>query len=331
MFVAAMFLVAPSVSAVTISPPTFNYNLNPGDTVKDVLKVYNELPETVTVYPTLQNFTAGKEENGAPLFYDAEQDPYGTALAPWIKLNSAEPVRLAPGERANIEFSLTIPSNAQPGGHYGALLLAATPPAASNTSPEVGIGSQTGVLLLVNVSGDVRESGNVEEFGFTQRRSYYNYLPVDFFLRFANTGNTHLRPAGNVFITNMLGSQVASIDVNRDFRNVLPRSIRRFDFGWKKADLSEGTSELVKEWRNFGFGTYRATMVLNYGSKNQTVTKALEFSVWPWRVMLISVLCLALLVLVIAVLLRNYNRMVIRKYEQMKAAEGGAGQPPMRK
>jgi hypothetical protein len=311
----ALLILPRGADAVTISPPYFDYSLNPGDTVLDVIKVYNEDPYPITLYPQLMNFTATEgEEGGTPSFYPAGEDPYGTALAPWITVDTDEPFTIQPNERANIPFAINVPKDgAQPGGHFGAVVLSTTPP--EQKGGEVGIGQQIASLILVRVSGEVREIGAIAEFGFADKQVWYNYLPVDFFLRFENSGNTHLRPAGNLFIKNWYGRQVAAIKVNPEFGGVLPNSIRRFTFGWKHIVNPDGTSDLWREWHNFALGKYTATLVVNYGSTNQILSDVRTFYVWPWRLMLIFGAVIAIVLILFWVLKAMYDRAVIKKYE----------------
>lgn len=321
-----VLLPAGGAQALTISPPTFDFSLNPGDTVLDVIKIFNEGPEAITVYPILQNFKAGEEEAGQPMFYPADENPDGTALAPWIKVD-AKPVTIGSNERANLPFAINVPrENAQPGGHYGAVLLSAQPPEAEGGM--VAIGQQLGILILVRIAGEVKEIGSIAEFGFIKPQVSYNYLPVDFFVRFENSGNTHLRPTGNLLVKNWWGRQVASLKVNEDFKSVLPKSIRKFSFGWKKMDNQEGWSDLKKEWRNFAFGKYKAVLVLNYGTANQTVAEEREFTVWPWRLLLIFGASAFAVVVLFMLLGRAYNKLVIIQYERRKKKESDPQAPP---
>ncbi|MFA6604267.1 MAG: hypothetical protein WCT10_05560 [Patescibacteria group bacterium] len=309
----AAMLWPSGASAITISPIFVDYSLDPGDTVMDVLKAYNENPFPITLYPVVDNFTSGDEE-GSPVFYDADEDPYGTALATWVKMDSTEPFTLQPGDRVNLPFSINVPVNAQPGGHFGAIILSTQPPEISGEG--VGVAAQIGMLIFVDVSGEAKETASIAEFGFKNPRVWYNYLPVNFFLRFENSGNTHLRPTGNLFIKDMFGRQVASIPVNSDFRSVLPSSIRKFEFGWRRAAGDSGSSELLKEWNNFAFGKYEAMLVLNYGKQNKIVTDTREFYVWPWRILCIAGGIILLLILLFIGAMKLYKRSIIKKYQK---------------
>ncbi len=315
---AAVLLLPTGAKALTISPPTIDHQLNPGDTVLEVIKVFNEDDKPITVFPLVENFTAGTEEKGQPQFYPAEEDKDGTALAKWITVDT-QPLTIQPMERTNLQLAINVPKDAQPGGHYGAVLLSTTPP---EERTGVGVASQLATLILIRVSGDVKEIGSLAEFGYAHPQVWYNYRPVDFFIRFENSGNTHLRPVGNLFIKDMFGRQVASIPVNTpDYQSVLPNSIRRFDFGWQGGPVAASDGELAKEWQGFGFGKYKATLVLNYGNEQKLIVDEREFSIWPWRILTIAGAGLLVLILLILVLGRLYNKSIIAKYKKMMDKE----------
>lgn len=316
---ASLLLFPAAASALTISPPLIDHQLNPGDTVLETIKIFNEDPFPITVYPLLRNFTAGEEENGEPVFLPPEVEDNGTGLADWISLDT-QPLTVGAKERTNLAIAINVPRDAEPGGHYGAVILSTEPP---SNRPGVGVSQQLGSLLMVRVSGEVKEDGRIAEFSITNKKVWHNYLPIDFKLRFENSGNTHLRPAGNIFVTNWLGRQVASLNVNPDFRGVLPRSIRQFGAEWSKGAISATDSELKKEWRNFALGPHKATMVVYYGNENKMVIDELEFTVWPWRMMAIGGGILILLIALLIMGMRNYKKNLLRQLEKM----AGKGKP----
>jgi hypothetical protein len=318
-FVAAsLALGARATHAMTISPPNFDFTVNPGDEIRDVLRVYNEDPFALELQPRLFNFTfkAGDETSGIPEFYPVDESRNGHELAPWITFESAEPFTVAPQERVNIPFTIRIPADAQPGGHFGAIHLGTVQQAKEGEQPEIGILAATSALVFVRVNGDVRDELAVRDF--SADKSTYGHLPATFTVRAENSGTTHLRPTGNVFITDTFGRQVASLQVNAEFRSILPGGIRRFEATWQKKRLPPGASEYVQQWRNFAIGKYTATMVLNYGAQNQVVSAATDFWVFPWMVILTVLAVLVALILGIRYGVGGYNRMVIRRYEAMQ-------------
>ncbi len=308
-----------AAGAMTLSPPFVDYSLNPGDTVVDTMKLYNESQSDVTLYPYTANFEAGSGEAGAPSFYPADENRGGTALASWVSF-SPEPIEIKAGQRANLVFTVNVPNDAQPGGHYGAIIVSTNPPEAAKGA--VGLRQEIGELILVRVSGDIKEVGGIAEYGLMNPRPWYDSLPVEFYLRFENSGNTHLRPVGDIFINDWVGRQVAAVTVNEGAKSVLPKSVRRFEESWEHAELAEGTGGWAREWHNFALGRYTARVVLNYGqASNQMVTQQVAFYVWPWRLMLTFGAAVVLTVALAWLGMKAHNRNLINKYK--KAHEGG--------
>lgn len=126
---------------------------------------------------------------------------------------------------------------------------------------------------------------------------------------FQNSGTVHLKPQGVIRVTNMFGGTSAVIPVNAAGGNVLPDSNRVYSAKWQKAELPENASELVKEWKNFGFGPYTATLILNYGETNQVVSAETSFWVMPWMLVVLFII----LLVVIALLVMQYNKWIVAR------------------
>jgi hypothetical protein len=325
-FAAAAFavLLLPKAShAMTISPPTLDFTLNPGDVVSDVVQVYNEEGVPFKIRPVGVNFYTkeGDETLGAPEFYPADEVRNGYELAPWFEIGSEATV-IPPNERINIPFSIRVPENASPGSHFGAIQILASRPDEIDPlgTSSVEIERGTSVLIFVRVTGDVRDELTVEKFGPAQ--DVYSHLPVDFTVRLMNGGTTHQRPVGNVIIKDMWGRQVASLVVNPgpQFRAVLPGSARRFDVTWARKKLPDGTGEYESQLRNFALGKYTATLLVNYGSADaqKSITAVSTFVVIPWLALLTYVGAGLVALLIVLFGARGYNRMVIRRYESSK-------------
>lgn len=305
------FLVRPA-SAITVSPVLFDESMDPGQGKQGVIRVQNDTNQTQTYYASTQNFV-GKGEEGQQEFLTEEQE---TGLASWIKLER-QSVMLEPGKASDIKWTVSVPQNAEPGGHYAAVFFAMQPKDDKGSS--VGIGGRTGILFLVNVSGNIRESAQIESFKVmdssdtnkAEETSFINHLPAYFETRVKNTGSVHLRPEGEITIKNMFGSEVGKIQANPANGRVLPDGIRKYRtmYGPKDEVVGDGFwSGLMREWKGLGFGKYTAELNAKYGNQNQPLAASLTFWIIPWR---LAVAILGLLVMLV-VLLKVYNTMIIR-------------------
>lgn len=318
-FCAFFGLSARDAHALTLSPPSYDFTVDPGNVVKDVLRIYNEGTLPLTVEPELYNFTFQEEIQGNPDFYPENDVRNGHELAPWIRI-SRERFVIEPGQNYNFEYEIAVPEDGEPGGHFGAIHMKVLKigDQAVDAGSQVNILGSTSSLILVRVTGAVQDKLEINYF--SAEKTFFTHLPVDLRLRVLNRGNTHLRPVGNVFIQNMFGKQVASIEVNPGpmHKAVLPASGRRFDVSWYKTHVDENASELTKEMRNFAFGKYTALVSLNYGPGNEVISSSFEFWVVPWQFLLILLAVLIAVLIVLKYAIRGYNRMVIRRYEALK-------------
>ncbi len=300
-------VLASSANALTVSPAVIDYDADPGKTISGKIKIFNDSGATFTYDVTTQRFQAGGE-TGEPEIITEGTDNVVNDLKDWINFNGEKRVTLDAGQSKEFTYEITVPQNAEPGGHYAVAFF--THSSGIEGESGLGLGAKLGVLFLVNVSGDINESSSF--LNFTTKKSFISHLPAEFVLRIKNEGTVHFRPKGNITITNIFGNEVAKIPANTNKNAILPNSIRRLDSWWikdKEAVQDNGfVSGLSNEWKNFGIGYYKATAYVTWGSKNtEFAPMSVSFWVFPWRLAIVFILILAVLIGGI----KLYNKMIV--------------------
>lgn len=261
---------APSTNGLAVSPPTFEISGNPGNTITNTVRLENMKATPVRLAVDKRNFSAIGEEGAIGL-----TDETGTfSLASWISVDPADVV-IAPKSTKTFTFTIKIPLNAEPGGHFGSLVFRSVPDD-NLVGSGATVAQEIGSLILLRLSGATTESAQVESFATTQ--SFYEYGPVTFETRVKNLGNVHTKPSGNVTITNLLGQNVGTVKM--EGKNVLPGAIRKIDGTWDT------------KWR---FGQYTATSVLIYGVNNTQLANVTTFIVFPYRVTIVALIVFSIL------------------------------------
>ncbi len=305
--------------ALTISPVRVEISGNPGQIVNGQMTLINEQKVAETYYSSYLNFES-QGESGTPNFVPAKDD-----LGIWMSTLSS--VTVPPAAQKIVDFSITIPANAEPGGHFAAIFWGVTPP---NSGDQVGVGAKTGMLVLLTVNGNISENGGITEFGVNNHQNFFTALPVSFYTRFTNNGSDRIKPAGDIVLKDMIGLTAAKVDGNPVQGNILPKSTRRFDSVWKGEDgatppdqKSQGNffDKVSYEWRNFAFGYYSANISLAYGSKNEISTAHTSFWVFPWHLTLFVIISLILLFIIFRFVAKKYNHWVIMQAENMLKME----------
>jgi len=261
---------AQTSSALSISPLTFEININPGQSVKNIVKISNLTDGMLQIRMEAQDFTAAGEA-GEVVVKEELSETY--SMAKWISIDP-ETFELEPRSHQMVEFTVSAPVDAEPGGHYGTILastIGGMAPGGAMVVPKVG------ALLLTQVAGEVEELLWVKTF---EVAPFFEYGPVDFSLRFENQGTVHLKPRGLISIANWRGQEIDSLALPQ--KNVLPNSIREIKVSWDKHWL---------------FGKYIATLTAIYGTTNEPISATVGFWVIPWKVL--SVVLAVILVMTI--------------------------------
>ncbi len=313
-----------TASAITLVPTRFELSGDPGTIVHEEMVLTNETEFPETYYSSFTNFEAQGESGSASFVNPTE------GLGTWMSTLSS--TTLAPGQSQIVPFSITIPSNAEPGGNFAAIFWSTTPTDISEGG-SVSVGAKTGILVLLSVNGEVKQAGGILDFMTKDAKHFFTSLPVAFTYRFRNDGGDRVKPDGDVNIKNIFGFVSARVPANQVEGNVLPSQTRKFEVLWqsKNANLhqtpkddSESMSfwqHVRNEWHHFAFGYYGATVSLEYGTGLTTVSPTIHFWIFPWHLLIVIIVVVVISIIVFRKLIRRYNRWIINQVEARIKAE----------
>ena len=278
-FLFAVIALVPASSAqasigLTVQPIKMSYTLTPGQTVTDSINLTNA-GEDAVVFPKVEDFIPIA---GSSNINFLDRSGGATSVLDWVSIKEPAQFDFKKGEAKVVEFTITVPKNAEPGGHFGVVFFKAVDKTAAAQS--LKIGTQVGVLVLVTIPGNHLQKGKI--IGF-KTPSFIQHGPVDFTTTFENTGTVHFEPKGTVIIKNMFGRVVGSVPVQGQI--VLPT----------------GQRDIVSIWpANLLFGPYTATISLYDGEGTLMTADAVRFFALPvWYI----VIFLGIFVLLYAVIL----------------------------
>lgn len=265
----ASFAQSADSTSLTITPPFFELNVNPGDAWASSIRVVNTNANDIHVHAEVMGFAASDDQghgNFIPLDQLAgDQD----ALANWVTVSNPT-VTVPHGGAADVPFSIVVPPNASPGGHYAGILIGTGSPTPQPGVSQVGVSSFVSALIFVQVSGNLVESANITQFSTS--KSSYQTPDIQFAVRVENDGNVHVRPVGMIQIYNAFGKQRGEVPINEtgNLGYVLPSSSREFDVEWL------GQPSLLD------IGPYTAVLSLAYGENGtKSISRTIGFWILP--------------------------------------------------
>src|SRR5690242_14113575 len=182
---------------ITIVPPSKEYTFNPGDKAEGDLKVINDSGESLTFTASTQDFIV-EDTHGTPSILPAGTLGKRFSGATWIGIVPAT-FTVAPHDKATLHYYIQVPSDARPGGHYAAVVYSPTQAiGVSNTGAAVQ--TQLGTLFSLDVNGPITEEAVVTNFSSPHLQEYG---PVHIFTQIKNYSDIHIKPKGNIIITNI--------------------------------------------------------------------------------------------------------------------------------
>jgi len=298
-FPALSFAQAPNNAiSLSVTPTLFEMSASPSQVWESSVKVINNNPQELTVYASVVNFAPQGETGEGKFLPVFSEETNGATLAEWITVPE-EAMVIPPEQSYSIPLKVQVPADAAPGGHFAAILIG-TRPVDREEAFQVRTSQLVTSLFFVRVAGDVEENGVIREFRTT--KTFVNSPEANFEVRFENKGNVHLQPQGEIKITNMWGKERGMIPINHKthFGNVLPESIRKFEFTWK------GESSISD------IGRYKAALTLAYGDGDRKfVTSTAYFYVVPLKALSIVLGSLLLFGFLISWMIKAYIRRML--------------------
>ncbi len=300
-------------SALTLTPVRLEISANPGETLNQEVLLINENDEGETFYPSFANFEA-QGDSGSPAFVEPK-DGIGT----WMRINS-ESIYIAANEQRIVPVTITVPLDAEPGGHFGVIFFGTSPAGTGGVS----VGSQTGILVLLSVKGEVREEAGLLDFQTVGKKFFYSTLPVSMEYRFRNDGGDRIKPEGTLTVRNTLFLPTERLNGNPVEGNVLPNSTRKITVNWQKYErpsnyvaptnfFKKFLSDVGYQWKNFAVGLYSAKLNLEYGTLGEHAKGTVFFFVFPWQLVLVMLLVIIIVFWGGRKIITRYNNFVINR------------------
>ena len=260
----------PSTIGMSISPPTFEITGTKGSILQEVIKFENPNNFPLSIVTSVKNFTAQGEEGAVDL--TTNDTPF--SLASWISVSPTSVV--VPARSSfNFNYTITIPKDAEPGGHFGSIVFSTKPSATTNKSGAV-VTQELGDLILLKIPGATNISWNIASFNSASNVYWAN--PLKFILRIKDTGDVHIQPTGRIELTNVFGQTITEPIPSLD---VLPSAIRR---------------STTLFYPSFLLGFYKAKVFVNVSGGEKTAS--LTFWAFPGKQLIIFSIILTVILVV---------------------------------
>jgi hypothetical protein len=248
------YLASAAPLPVALRPAHFEITASPGDQLKATVYFWNGTDVELPVHMESEDIRPQDEEGHVA----GEAEDAVNSLKDWVKPVYPDVV-VFPKQEIALDFTIDVPPNADPGSHWGGVLVRTAPVLAGSGA---AIQSRVGTIVLLRVSGLAKEKLTLESFSLPR---FAESPPITLEARFKNEGTVHEAPAGDIEVRNVLGWLVATGTL--PVRNVWPGDTRKIE-----ASVGDGV------W----LGRYTVLLRARYGDDQELDSQA-KIWVVPWR------------------------------------------------
>ncbi len=253
--------IMPQPTPAEPSRSWFVYTLKPGEIKSDTAVINNNSEESIIV--GVEGLDAINTSDGG--FTLIESSAQNQDLGNWVKL-STNTIQVGAGKSANINFNLTVPDNASPGQHSGAIVIYEK---TADSPNGVGLRIRIGARIYVTVPGKV-----VRKLTFQKVTHEIKDGKLIFHIQARNESNINIEPALDINLKGLFGTYHQVENSNGAF---LPNSTITIDKTWAKH------APLMGYYRvNLVLHTWSIDEILSDGSKKTLPDMTFKYSFGFW-------------------------------------------------
>lgn len=314
---------------LTVRPSLLELNAAPGETITQKIQIRNNSSAAQSFKIQVSKLAPSDDLTQIIPADPKADDEYIN----WLKFEN-QTFNAAAQEWTDIPLTINVPLSAAYGYYYAVRFTPTALDPNNQTTAKVQGEVVVPILLKVKKDGAKVEAQIVD---FKSDKGIYEYLPTEFTALIKNTGNVHLKPGGNIFISGQGNKDLAILEFNDKLGNILPSSEREFKTSWndgfityepKMAGEQEVTDtngqvqkELVIHWdklTHMRFGPYQARLYMVYddGTRDVAIDKTVNFWVIPYTVIAIILVVVVVAVLLIRLMLRSYVKSQLKKHQR---------------
>lgn len=264
-------------SGLQLSPVTINLEVKPGESADGKILITNRNDEKMDFVLEKENFESSSED-GVPAFTSVKSEGSTASLTEWVSFPDGDSGSIEVGKDKEMVFRITVPANAEPGGHYGAVFAKQVKPLIEGGN-QIGITARVGALVLVSVPGKVTNGAKVLDI---QSPKVVWKGPIDLKMRVQNIGTVHYDSKAGADIKNLLGS-ATKLDMGT--HTILPDGIRMYE---SKID------------KKYPFGYYKITPTATDGTGN--IVSGAAVAVWAIPLIIVIPVLIVLILLIIIIM-----------------------------
>ncbi len=284
-------IVAPNVRAqsqtsdinFSLSPAILELVADPGDIFTSSLSFVNQ-----SSHPTAGHLSANSFIPIDTIVDQTKRSQFDASS--WISIKNPDQI-FAPSTEHSVDFTVSVPPQAEAGSHY--TLITLKPGVVADDNNSTTVLPEISASIFITVTGSLNEKAELIS-DFDQISRVYRNKSTKLSFRIRNTGNVHILPSPKISI---LKNNKRIKVFNMTPQLILPNTEKTFSINWNDVGVN--------------FGSYTMQAELTYGSENIPLASSPhKFLVLPSLFYMFLVLTSSILGIILLIKRRNIPRMI---------------------
>lgn len=215
---------ASGTESITLSPVSKKYDFDAGTVKSDTLKIINNGDTAYDFIVYARPYTIVNSDYNNPNYGDEATKKVNADVYKWVKFEQ-DKYHIEPGQTLEVGFSLNVPADAAPGGHYG-VLFAETQ---TESGEMIGRNKRVGAVLYTTVNGSYITGAEISK---PSASLFQINPPIVANVSVKNTGNASFVTKSDFKVLDIFGGEKYAKEVEY---NVIPDSTRAISLAWDKS------------------------------------------------------------------------------------------------
>lgn len=228
----ASLLIATTLSPVTnaassekltigVSPVSKKYQLDSGTSKKDTITINNSGDTEFTFQLTVEPYSV-KNDSYEPDYLTSTKR---TDLKTWVSFDKTR-YPVAARSKVEVPYTITVPANATPGGHYGVIFAETVAEKIKSDQPVLQQKSRIGAVIYATVNGNYLMGG---KFNGIRTPGLQFKPPLKSEINVENTGNSDFAVKTVFAVTDIMGNRKYTQE--KEYQ-LLPETKRKIIVSW---------------------------------------------------------------------------------------------------
>ncbi|NLZ24394.1 hypothetical protein GX888_01420 [Candidatus Dojkabacteria bacterium] len=276
--------------AIGVAPTSKLIKLSPDEVYSDEVVFWNLTQSTDTYKVFIKGFRQIENHPGTAVILTEEEEANSLySASKWVTAEK-DTLSLEPHKNTKLKYTIKVPKDTTP-GEYNVEIFLISESEFNEKGTATFANLASGVPILIQIGDEYVQ--NAELLKFITDKKIYEKIDVTFLSTIKNLGNTHIKPSGDIVVTNIFKQEVARVPYNNHSQSLLRDNTGNFEDTWQHSGYLSLDKAII-------LGPMTATALITYKTPHpgfSVLSEETTFWVIPWKIIFVIIMAILLIIM----------------------------------